>query len=124
MALRWGRFPNSERGVGTTGGSGQVRQLGQTRMGGPGSHSDRRIPLQALMPGRTCIAESESDDMAEVFSPPRVVPFARALHLHAPLGMDILTGADLHSLVGRVALGRALVAKRPWPVALSPPWTV
>ena len=62
--------------------------------------------------------------MAEVFSPPRVVIFARALRLNASISVDLLTGTDLQTLAGRVALDRAMVGKRPWVVVLSPPCTM
>ena len=65
--------------------------------------------------------DSDSDDLAEVFSPPRIVPFAKSLNLNATLSVDILTGTDLQTLQGRLSLDRALVARHPLVVILSPP---
>ena len=72
----------------------------------------------------TYIEPSDSDDVAEVFSPPRVVVFARALQLNASLSVDLLTGTDLRTLQGRVSLERALTARHPLVIVLSPPCTM
>ena len=72
----------------------------------------------------TYIEDSDSDDLAEVFSPPRVVPFAKMMQLNASVSVDLLTGTDLRTLAGRVALERALAARRPLVVVLSPPCTM
>ena len=71
----------------------------------------------------TYIEDSDSDDLAEVFSPPRVVPFANLYNLNG-FSMDLLTGTDLQTLAGRMELDRALTRKRPLMVILSPPCTM
>ncbi len=70
------------------------------------------------------VEDSDSDDLAEVFSPPRVVPWARALHLKASLSVDVLTGTDLLTVAGRVSFNDALRHKRPMFMILSPPCTM
>ena len=47
------------------------------------------------------VEDSDSDDLAEVFSQPRVVPWARAIGLKASLSFDMLTGTDLLTMAGR-----------------------
>ena len=72
----------------------------------------------------TTVADSDSDDLAEVFSPPRVVPWARAANLKASLSVDVLTGTDLLTMAGRASMDLALLRNRPLLLVLSPPCTM
>ena len=59
-----------------------------------------------------------------MFSPPRVVPWAKAANLKASLSMDVLTGTDLLTMAGRASVDSALLRKRPLLLILSPPCTM
>ena len=60
----------------------------------------------------------------EIFSPPRVVPYAQRLGLRATTSLDLLTGCDILTFQGRSMALTALSQQRPRLVILSPPCTM
>lgn len=63
------------------------------------------------------------DDLMEIYSPPRMVPFATALGMRASLSVDILTGWNLLNVESRMALVQEIKQRRPRVLMMSPPCT-
>ncbi len=72
----------------------------------------------AMLDGTLC------DDVAELFSPPRIIPYCRALGLRGSLSLDLLTGWDLSSRDVQLEAWRVLQARRPKVVITSAPCTL
>ena len=70
------------------------------------------------------VSDSEGDDIAEVFSVPRVSVAARAAGLRASISLDVLTGDDLSTFAGRRRAVHLVEARRPLLLILSPPCTM
>ncbi len=70
------------------------------------------------------VEDSEPEDLAEIFSVPRVVPFAGRLGLKATYSVDLLTGIDLLHWDQRVAVAAEVQRRRPQLLILSPPCTM
>ncbi len=70
------------------------------------------------------VSDSEGDDIAEVFSVPRVSVAARAAGLRATISLDVLTGDDLSTFAGRRRAVHLVEARRPLLLILSPPCTM
>ncbi len=70
------------------------------------------------------VEDSDSGDLAEVYSVPRVVPFAARLGLKASLSVDILLGDNLVHTDGRAGLLAELARRRALMLILSPPCTM
>ncbi len=68
--------------------------------------------------------EEPVDDLMEIFSKPRVVPFAQALNLRAVCSIDLETGFDLLTFEGRGRVRTLVRERRPRFVILSPPCTM
>ena len=86
-------------------------------------HSPSPAKLRTARP-ETVVADNDSDDLAEVFSPPRVVPWAKAANLKASLSIDVLAGMDLLTMAGRASMDLALLRNRPLLLILPPPCTM
>ena len=64
------------------------------------------------------------DDVAEVFSPPRVVTAAQQLGMRASFSADLLTGYDLRHPDQRQRVAFHVRARQPRVLVLSPPCTL
>mgnify|MGYP003333908855 CR=1 FL=1 len=96
---------------------------------GPEDHDDDMLHLldhglASGVPSPSIAGQlSAPQDMAELYSPPRVLPVARSLGLQGCLSLDIMTGWDFnseaHRMLSRQLLAKLLVKK----AILSPPCT-
>lgn len=64
------------------------------------------------------------DDVAEIYSPCRVLAHTSTLSLRGELSVDKLTGWDLNTECDRKRLARTLAQRRPRVLVLSPPCTM
>ncbi len=78
--------------------------------------------LQEPTPSETFFEkEASRDDVAELFSPPRLVPVARARGLKASISIDIQTGCDLRKTQERRENRALFRRRRPRYLTASPP---
>lgn len=81
-------------------------------------------------PGLTCVpvqceeAWTPQEDGMEVFSPPRVLPVMKTMHMTGSISADLLTGWSLEKLEVQMQLVAEVKARRPKVLILSPPCTM
>ena len=68
---------------------------------------------------------SSQVDLTEIFSPPRVIPYAvrRGLPTTTPTNLDLTEDWDATTVTGGDRLEDTLKRQRPWMTTFSPPWT-